>query len=454
MRTIISFCAAMLFIITPAQAQLYQLKPELEAPASQALQLMQCKAASLVLPAQLGQPFTMSVPFESGSLTFEMAPHSVVTADYKYMRELVDGTLVEIAPGVERTYRGTCVEFPEAVVAGSLIRSGFKGRVIWPNGAQSDLLIEPIFGIIAGAIIGDHAIYKTSDLMNPIAGVCGTVGVGAPVESGVSGGAGAPGSLISVRLACDTDSEFVLYVAGLPPNLDGTSVTVESKIMAMVNQVNAIYEMSTEDGGLRITHAVSFIMKRESSILYDIDTGASDAGDELLNRVRTEWNPGGSPPTQNRDIVHLFSGKPPLDTAGAMGAIGLAAPATVCTDPLNAAGWSIGDLGPDSILVAAHELGHNWGADHCDPDCPGNIMNTTIINGANIFTDGSIAAIQEHINTANSMGGCFNIVASSIFPTSSIDSVIAMSGDLLAISSPARIVNPPAAGSVSIYRKI
>jgi plastocyanin len=149
----------------------------------------------------------------------------------------------------------------------------------------------------------------------------------------------------------------------------------------VINNVNQQYESQ-----VLLRHEITTIIIRDNS--NDPYT-SSDAG-TLLNQFRTEWNnnQGGI----QRDVAHLFTGKNTGST------IGIAWLGVVC---YTSQAYSLvqsdccGSLGCTTDL-SAHELGHNWNADH--QNSPSFNTMYPSIQCANYFIQASIDEISSYAN--------------------------------------------------------
>jgi hypothetical protein len=184
------------------------------------------------------------------------------------------------------------------------------------------------------------------------------------VLSGASGGAAAVTGLFIAELAVDTDYEYFQEFGSVEATVD--------QIETVINAVNVQYERDVS-----IRHAITQIVVR---------TAEPDPYDEtdaelLLYEFANHWKT-----TQShiqRDVAQLFTGK---DLNG--GTIGIAWVGGICSvfygySVVESNCGSCGSLACKSDL-SAHELGHNWGADHCGdedgvydcfPRCPEYTMD-------------------------------------------------------------------------------
>src|SRR5690606_28153586 len=116
-------------------------------------------------------------------------------------------------------------------------------------------------------------------------------------------------------------------------------------------------------------------------------TATSD--NALLEQFRDHWNDNYADVA--RDVAHLMTG------AGFGLVAGLAYNHVIC-NPSSAYGWSSQESFnlASRTATTAHELGHNWGANHCDGDADCAIMCSITpgcSNSLTTFGSNSVAAI-------------------------------------------------------------
>ena len=168
--------------------------------------------------------------------------------------------------------------------------------------------------------------------------------------TGATGGAGAATSTawlgaLQCELACDADVEF--YTA------NGSSVaTTVADIENVINAVSWIYELDT-----RVSFVVTTVVVRTA----EPDPYSSADPATLLASFRQEWitNQAGVP----RDVAQLFTGRDltgtPIGVSYTGGTVGTNYGYNVVQSRYTT------DLGK-RVGLSAHELGHNFDADHCD----------------------------------------------------------------------------------------
>ena len=326
-----------------------------------------------------GSDVQMTLQTDVGPLRLELESHSVRSATYQLLVDDGTGILKQAEPGPVRTVRGTIATLPDSSVAGSFEPNGFFGNLRLDD--EERLFIEPLAHHMPGVDPGLHLVYRPQD--TPVHdGVCG-VGdkhrafghhpvVPAEVEDGPLAGT----ATYCAELAIDADYEYFLDY--------GSVTAVENRINSVINSMNNQYENEVD-----ITHEITAIVVRSNPS----DPYTTSNPDTLLDQFRSEWivNQGSIP----RDVAQLFSGK---NFSGST--IGLAWLSAVCTS----LGYSIVESDFNNFFscatdLSAHELGHNWSADHCS--CGGNTMNPSITcanNFNNTQTEPQIIAYRNFIS--------------------------------------------------------
>ncbi len=320
----------------------------------------------------------IDIPIENTTYTIELEPHSVRSDTYALFMQDDAGELYEVPAGPIRTLRGTIVGMEGSVVAGSLMEDGLHARIRFSDGLE--YWMEPVGFKIDRAPENLYAFYRNEDII-PSGGICAAedrVDVGkilsmqanfvANQQSRTVGG-----TICTAELGVDADYEYYQ---------DWGSQT-ESQINSVINSVNVQYENS-----VNLTHAISSIIVRSSPN----DPYTSTDAETLLNQFRSEWqnNQGGIA----HDIAHLFTGKSMQGST-----IGIAWLSSVCSNVKYGLAESdcCGSFGCSTDLTS-HELGHGWGAGHCD--CTSYTMNPWI-TCSNQFTSSTINAISSFANSIN-----------------------------------------------------
>jgi hypothetical protein len=363
-------------------------------------QVISFDSAQLIMMEVDGEPgaaLMVATTIDGVQHVLDLQPHSVRAAEYEVLAQVEDGSFVAIDPGVERTLRGRLAGVPDSLVAASLLEDGLHALVIMSDGDR--IWIEPVGPMMPDSQLGLYVVYRTGDVL-PIEGSCGVDDalLGREIVAhnhdaiAINGEGGVAGGNCVAQLACDADREYFLDY--------GTVAATQNRINAVINTVNTQYEAQ-----VALTHQITTIIVRTA----EPDPYSSSDSTGLLCQFITEWT--NNQTGIQRDVAHLFTGK---NLNG--GVIGQAADIGDICD--NTGCCNCGQFGTDgsyclaesdftgtfscSTDLTAHELGHLWGASHCN--CPSNTMNPSI-TCANNFSSSSINAIISYRNSISCLTG-------------------------------------------------
>jgi len=351
-------CALGLFA---AAAEGQQGEARRSARARQVLGVLDAELLELDLPpASARGPFATKVTLAGRTELLELQPADVRAPGYRLLVEREDGSFAVPPPRAAATYRGVLAGQPGSRVAATLDEHGLTARILLADGEEHYL--EPLSGKSPGAARREHALYARHDV--PAPGVPCAQPLVAPAETGASVAVGegstppdvaSAGTLKVAELAIDADYEYFVHW--------GQSVTaVEDRIHAVIDAMNLQYE--SEVG---ITHRITAVIVRTSPAQPYTATDPN----ALLDQLRVQWT--GNHAGVQRDLAHLFTGK---QVDGSV--IGIAWLAVVCNSSYGY-GLSQSDFNGNfasATDLTAHELGHNWSANHCS--CPAYTMNPYI----------------------------------------------------------------------------
>ena len=307
----------------------------------------------VVLPESLESPLSTSVVLEGTAYILDLYPHSLRARDFRVVVQGEDGQLRDVDPPLVRTFRGSVAGRPHSSVVASVMDGALSATIKLET--ASVWHVRPAPG--DGRAQGQHVVYRSSDVppgeWDLGEDVIYPPSAEAPVQSLAEPRTLRTAGLTIAEIAFDADAEFY--------RLHNSSIaqTVHD-IESVMNNVAAIYEQD-----LGITYEVSTIIVRTGE--PDPYTSTDNAG--LIAEFRTEWNLNMQ--SIHRDIAHLMTGKTIDGTV-----IGSSYLGTICDVCGNGSGYGFSqslfsDIMPLRTALTAHELGHNWGAEHCDgdPDC-------------------------------------------------------------------------------------
>ncbi len=234
-------------------------------------------------------------------------------------------------------------------------------------------------------------IYGLTDLrIKPDALGCGIAGPNAngadafralAAELKTLAAAAGPGATLNLDLGAVADFEFSQSFGG------GT----EAALIDRFNRVDGIYSAEL---GVQISVAQIDIFTDDTDPFSGTDAGT------LLNQLGNYRS--ATPAQRAQGLTHLFTGRN-LDTS----TVGIAFVGALCNS-FAGAGLSEGRRGPlTDSLIAAHEIGHNFGADHdgdpngqC-PDTPETFLMAASINGSDQFSQCSKDQMALEVATAS-----------------------------------------------------
>ncbi len=330
--------------------------------------------------------------------TLQLDPVSVRGDGFSVFLSNGDDDLTTIAIPPAPIYAGQVRGLVDSHVRASL-NAGQLQAVVYFHNDQCG--IQPLPSTDPDDLPSEHVVFRASDVI----GHGRTCAVSQFAHADDASSTAAPYSDSStsgtdvkiVDLAIDADYEF------FASHGSDVAATVHD-IEGIINALRPIYEVPE----IGITYELSTIVVRTQPGTYN----GSDALD-LLCQFRNRWN---TPPESSihRDIAHLFTGKELIGST-----IGIAFVGVVCNVVANspdcgssgnvAYGLSqsrFSQVFTTRVALTAHELGHNWGANHCSGsgcnimcpviDCPPNPPCSCNMQA---FAAGSAGIIRNYRNT-------------------------------------------------------
>ncbi|MCX5637035.1 MAG: M12 family metallo-peptidase [Planctomycetota bacterium] len=300
----------------------------------QSLQFRQDPNEEIVVSVQLGQQREEIVlyPFSVRSLAF-----AVYIQDHS-------GALSQIPVGPSCSYRGYIRGIDNSRISATMLNGRLFADIYTGQEPENNYSIKPADGLAAELNV--HLVYRQNDVAEE-PGVCG---VDTQVQPAFDGQIKAATSISDMdiricEIACDADNEY--YVAkGQDPN------AVIADIETVINGVSFIYEMDTQ-----VTFEITQIIIRTDDAS---DPYTSTNSSTLLNQLKTQWQTNHG--DIQRDMVHLFTGKTLENSI-----VGRAFLDGVCLPSQYSLSKTTFSTELDKrIAVAAHEIAHVIGADHCD----------------------------------------------------------------------------------------
>lgn len=360
---------------------------ELATLVNDALGLRASHVENLIIDETPGQPVIGFVSIEGTLQVLHLEPYSVRSDNYQLLVQEADGQIRAHAPGPVRTLRGSLLGVDGSIVAGSMLDDGLHARIVLPSG--SEFWLEPLEGRVAQAGDGAYVIYRTEDVL-PTNRTCAIDAIQQPFRADAplgelgsvdDGDPLAGGGLCVAELACDADFEYFQAYESVS--------AVEARINSVINTLNLQYE-----GEVSLTHVLTTIIVRTTSN----DPYKGNGANKLLNTFREEWETNQT--GIQRDLAQLFTGR---NLGG--NTIGIAWLSSVCTSFQYSVVQS--DFSDNFACVtdlSAHELGHNWGADHCS--CNTYTMNSFITCANRFHPTATIAEIIAFRDSRTCLDAC------------------------------------------------
>jgi hypothetical protein len=194
----------------------------------------------------------------------------------------------------------------------------------------------------AGYGANSYALFDVRDLI-PNDGICGTPPPTVDTAQEAGSATCQPVGPFVARLGCDTDAAFV----------NNDPVRAQTFIEGKVNEINAfVYEPQ-----LNTRHEIDRIIIRTPAN----DVYASVRETDGLRAIETEWSTNQADADVDLVVLWQLGLRFPSDD------VGLANPGSMCNPGI---AWVRGRGGNGGFNLLAHEIGHIWGANHCeDPPC-------------------------------------------------------------------------------------
>ena len=255
-----------------------------------------------------------------------------------------------------KTYRGVGVDDPSATLALDVTPFGFHAQIMSPRGW---VYVNPYY--LGGTDDVYASFYKREVLPDPAhpwecyfngSSVKAGAGPRSPGEPEVTFG----GSLRTYRLACAANHNYVATTGG-------TRASGQAAVVTIINRVSAIYESEAAIRLVLVANNDAVVYPDAATDPYSNSTAALNQNTPNLNSVIG---------ANNYDIGHVF-------TTGSGGVAGLG---VVCGASKGRGTTGLPDPRGDSFSVdyVAHEMGHQFGANHT---FNGGVTNAGSCSGGN-----------------------------------------------------------------------
>lgn len=259
-----------------------------------------------------------------------------------YENSIMDPALAARYPEI-KSYIGIGIEDPTATAYFSVSPLGFKSMVLAPDKAA--VFIEPI-----SADLGTYTVYKKSDKAQSLSRFeCSVIDEVAPQVNGATLRPNADDGLLrTFRLAMSCTGEYGVYFGG-------TKALALAAINNSMTRVNGIFEKDFSVRMVLIANTDAVIYTNASTDPYSAASGMSSWNSQLQSTLTSVIGEA------NYDVGHLFGASGGGGNAGCIGC--------VCVNGQKGSGITSPADGIPSgdnfdVDYVAHELGHQFGANH------------------------------------------------------------------------------------------
>jgi Metallo-peptidase family M12/Bacterial pre-peptidase C-terminal domain/Domain of unknown function (DUF4214) len=291
-----------------------------------------------------------------GDFDLEFKPHDLRASDYYAQAIGGDGVARKLEKAPISTFRASVKGNARAQARMYVGANGLEGAII--TGTEK-YFIQPAHTLSKSARSDEFLFYKPEEVTetDDSCGVtlaeevaAGEELAAAQSDTDITAQLNNPVMPLSpmriARIATDADAEYVNGFGGIS--------AAQNEINKILNVVDGIYQVETG-----ITLQIGF-----QNFWTDQNTDPYTTADApaLLGQFRTHWN--SNFPQHTRSLAHLWTGR---DLDG--GTIGIASLGVVCRNEIAAYGLSqrfplVGSSNARTMIVTAHEIGHNFSAPH------------------------------------------------------------------------------------------
>jgi hypothetical protein len=352
------------------------------------LRVLHADAFDIRLPATIAAAEKMNIPTMSvAGKRFDLALES----NERLLQQLPAGRLAEL--GAHTLYRGQIAGIPGSWVRLSRINGRIYGAIwdgvdLYAIGPRREIEAKMERPIADGP--SDTAIFRWADTQGGELQVCGLAGDTSP--------AGMPGESsnsyralvreLKQTAAASASQQIEVALIG---DYEFYSAFGSQAVATMLERINVVDGIFSGQVGVSIV-PTDFKVFDTASDPFD-STSAATLLDELGAYKAAQ------PSLRSRGIAHLMTGRN-LDG----NTVGIAVMSAVC-QPRAGVSLSQGTGGAFTApLIAAHEIGHNFGAPHdgeaaCQ-SAPSGFLMAPSINGSSQFSNCSIQQMQPVIASA------------------------------------------------------
>ena len=331
-----------------------------------------------------GEPLTLEV--YGRQFVFEMKPRDMRSQRYSAEATGENGLRQNVPPPPVDTFRGVTVGDNPVRGRFTITEDTFDGIIFT---AGDWLYLEPVKNYLSESESGKTLIYADSDITHTEELQCGATSLHHGVKKMALPEQNAleidRQTYYTAQVATEADYRYVRKI--------GSAAQANRLILSILNKVEGVYE---DELNLHLEVVYQHTWTTNKDPYYWL----SDSED-LLRGFQEHWNENFF--HKDYDLAHMWTGSSALN--GGIAWIG-----TVCYARYISYGLSSHiDHSRGSAIVAAHEIGHNFGADHPDEEsppirsCTGKIMESTSSTWTELtFCQFSRDEIRSYVSDYNS----------------------------------------------------
>ncbi len=337
-------------------------------------------------------PLVQDVSFKSGSIKFSVPMPDGRFADFRLVESpVMEPGLVDAYPSI-KTYAGQGIDDPTATMRCDLTPFGFHAMILSANGT---VFIDPVDRWNPESYV---SYYKRDALPQDLPQNC-LIEHSHDEEPGLPAKQSVEGELRTYRLALACTGEYASYHGG-------TVVGALSGMVTTINRVNGVYEREL---GIHMN-----IIANDTLLIYlnsSTDPYSNNNGSTML--TQNQNNVTSLIGSANYDIGHVFS------TGGG----GIAGLGVICNNNTKAKGVTglntpIGDA--FDIDYVAHEMGHQYGANHTFNSTTGSCSGNRVASAA--YEPGSASTVMGYAGICSNQD--LQMHSDDYFHTKSFDEIV------------------------------